>query len=60
MVGVTKDGAVRIRLEGNCLGCPSPRLTLRSTIEEELYAVAPDIPSLQVDGAMIQKKRPTG
>ena len=51
LLEVTKEGAVRIRLEGNCHGCPSSRITLHSTIEEELYAVAPDITSLQVDGA---------
>ena len=51
LVEVSEEGGVRIRLEGNCHGCPSSRITLRSTIEEELYAVAPDITSLQVDGA---------
>jgi Fe-S cluster biogenesis protein NfuA len=51
LVGVTEDGAVRIRLEGNCNGCPSSRVTLHSTIEEELYAAAPDITSLEVEGA---------
>lgn len=50
LVEVSEDGAVRIRLEGNCHGCPSSRITLHGTIEEELYAVAPDITSLQVDG----------
>jgi Fe-S cluster biogenesis protein NfuA len=50
LVEVTEEGAVRIRLEGNCHGCPSSRITLHSTIEEELYAVAPDITSLQVEG----------
>jgi len=51
LVEVRDDGAVRIKLEGNCNGCPSSRVTLHSTIEEELYAAAPDITSLEVDGA---------
>jgi Fe-S cluster biogenesis protein NfuA len=51
LVEVTNDGVVRIRLEGNCNGCPSSRITLHATIEEELYAAAPDIVSLEVDGA---------
>ena len=51
LVKVTEEGAVRIKLEGNCNGCPSSRLTLHNTIEEELYSVAPDITSLQVEGA---------
>jgi Fe-S cluster biogenesis protein NfuA len=51
LVEVTNDGAVRLKLEGNCNGCPSSRVTLHSTIEEELYNAAPDITSLEVDGA---------
>jgi Fe-S cluster biogenesis protein NfuA len=56
LVEVTHEGAVRIRLEGNCHGCPSSRITLRSTIEEELYAVAPDITSLEVEGTYDPQK----
>jgi Fe-S cluster biogenesis protein NfuA len=51
LVSASADGAVRIRLEGNCNGCPSSRVTLHSTIEEELYRAAPDITSLEVEGA---------
>ena len=51
LVGVTAEGAVTLKLEGNCHGCPSSRVTLHSTIEEELYAAAPDITSLEVEGA---------
>ena len=50
LIEVTNDGAVRLKLEGNCNGCPSSRVTLHSTIEEELYNAAPDITSLEVDG----------
>jgi Fe-S cluster biogenesis protein NfuA len=52
LVNVTADGAVRLRLEGNCHGCPSSRITLKSSIEEALYAAAPDISALEVDGAV--------
>ena len=51
-VSVSADGKVRLKLEGNCNGCPSSRITLHSTIEEELYNAAPDITSLEVDGAI--------
>lgn len=54
LVSVSNDGAVRLKLEGNCNGCPSSRITLHSTIEEELYNAAPDITSLEVDGATDQ------
>ena len=51
-VSVSEGGKVRLKLEGNCNGCPSSRITLHSTIEEELYNAAPDITSLEVDGAI--------
>jgi Fe-S cluster biogenesis protein NfuA len=50
LLSVSRDGAVRLRLEGSCHGCPSSRVTLQSLIEEELYAAAPEIASLDVEG----------
>jgi Fe-S cluster biogenesis protein NfuA len=50
LVGVTPEGAVRLQLEGNCEGCPSSRMTLKYSIEEALYAAAPDITALEVNG----------
>ena len=52
VVGVTPEGTVRLRLEGNCHGCPSSRITLKSSIEEAIYAAAPDIVVLEVEGAV--------
>ena len=51
MLGVTHEGAVRLRLAGNCHGCPSSLLTLKFSIEEAIYAAAPDVTSLEVEGA---------
>ena len=51
LLGVTQDGAVKLRLAGNCHGCPSSILTLKFTIEEAIYAAAPDVTLLEVDGA---------
>ncbi len=48
---VSRDGALRLRLAGNCDGCPSSIFTLKFTIEEAIYAAAPDITSLEVEGA---------
>lgn len=45
-----KDGIVYLRLEGNCDGCPSSALTLKHTIEEAIYAAAPDVISIEVEG----------
>ena len=53
-LGVTPEGGVKLRLEGNCHGCPSSRLTLKFTIEEAIYAAAPDVTSLDVEGAAEQ------
>ncbi len=50
-LSVSREGALKLRLAGNCHGCPSSILTLKFSIEEAIYAAAPDITSLEVDGA---------
>jgi Fe-S cluster biogenesis protein NfuA len=52
LIDVTADGVVKLRLGGNCHGCPSSRVTLKSSVEEALYAAAPDITGMEVDGAV--------
>ena len=44
------DGLVRLRLEGNCHGCPSSAATMKMTIEEAIYANAPEVTSIEVQG----------
>jgi Fe-S cluster biogenesis protein NfuA len=44
------EGAVRLRLTGSCHGCPSSQLTLKHAIEESLFAAAPEIARLDVEG----------
>ncbi len=51
LLGVSREGAVKLRMAGNCHGCPSSLLTLKFSIEEALYAAAPDVTSLEVEGA---------
>ncbi len=51
LLGVTREGVVKLRLAGNCHGCPSSILTLKFSIEEAIYAAAPDVTSLEVEGA---------
>ncbi len=58
LVGVTPDGIVRLQLEGNCDGCPSSRVTLKYSIEEALYAAAPDITALEVNGLVEEHAAP--
>ncbi len=50
LLGVTPEGMVRLQLEGNCEGCPSSRMTLKFSIEEAIYAAAPDVTGLEVTG----------
>ncbi|MGI8437049.1 MAG: NifU family protein [Chthoniobacterales bacterium] len=50
LLGVTPEGVVRLALEGNCEGCPSSRMTLKFSIEEAIYAAAPDVTGREVDG----------
>ncbi|MEP6787654.1 MAG: NifU family protein [Acidobacteriota bacterium] len=45
------DGVVNLRLKGSCNGCPSSALTLKHTIEEAIYAAAPDVTAIEVEGA---------
>jgi Fe-S cluster biogenesis protein NfuA len=44
-----KDGVVRLRLEGNCNGCPSSAVTMRQTVEEAIVAKAPDVLAVEVE-----------
>jgi Fe-S cluster biogenesis protein NfuA len=45
------DGdTVRLRLEGSCHGCPSSALTLKQRIEEAIYALAPEVVTIEVVG----------
>ncbi len=60
LIGVTPDGVVRLRLEGNCHGCPSSQVTLKSSIEEAIYAAAPDVSALEVEGAIDRASVPVG
>jgi Fe-S cluster biogenesis protein NfuA len=51
LVAVDEDaGAVRLRLLGNCHGCPSSTATMKQTIEEAVVAMAPDATALEVLG----------
>jgi Fe-S cluster biogenesis protein NfuA/nitrite reductase/ring-hydroxylating ferredoxin subunit len=50
-LGVDDDGVAHLRLDGSCNGCPSSTVTVRLTIEEALLAAAPEVVSIEVDGA---------
>ncbi len=49
-LGVDGDGIARLRLEGNCEGCPSSAMTVKMTIEGAIERAAPEIAGVEVDG----------
>ncbi|HVT26386.1 MAG TPA: NifU family protein [Lacipirellulaceae bacterium] len=44
------EGRVRLRMDGNCHGCPSSAATLRDTIERAILELAPDAGEIEVEG----------
>ncbi len=50
LVGIDAEaGTVRVRLLGNCDGCPSSSVTLRLAVEQAVVAAAPEIVRIEVD-----------
>ena len=49
LLGVA-DGVVHLRMQGSCKSCPSSSMTLKLAIEEAIYAVAPDVVSIEAEG----------
>jgi Fe-S cluster biogenesis protein NfuA len=46
------QGAVKLRLQGSCNGCASSAATIQQTIEQALYQAAPDLQTLEIEGAV--------
>lgn len=57
LVGVNDLGAVTLRLEGNCHGCPSSSATLKLAVEDAIYEAAPDVTAIIAEGS-IQEESP--
>lgn len=55
LLDIGPGGEVRLRLEGSCHGCPSSRVTLKQTIEEAIFAAAPDVTEIEVEGAVAEE-----
>jgi Fe-S cluster biogenesis protein NfuA/nitrite reductase/ring-hydroxylating ferredoxin subunit len=54
-----EDGAVRLRLEGSCSGCPSSTVTLKLAIENAIRRAAPEIGDVIAEGAEAPPGAPT-
>jgi Fe-S cluster biogenesis protein NfuA len=50
LLGVV-DGVIKLRLHGNCNGCPSSAETLQHLIEQAIYEAAPDAKAIEVEGS---------
>ncbi len=46
-VELTRDGVVRIRLHGACVGCPSSHVTLQLGIEKNLRERIPEVTAVE-------------
>jgi len=59
LIGVDESGAVTLRLEGNCDGCPSSSATLKLAVEEAIYEAAPDVTAIIVEGSILGAAHPS-
>jgi Fe-S cluster biogenesis protein NfuA/nitrite reductase/ring-hydroxylating ferredoxin subunit len=50
-LGLTDDGAVRLRMLGSCDGCPSSSVTLTLAVESAIQAAAPEVTGIEVEEA---------
>lgn len=54
LIEIGQDRVVRLSLKGSCNGCPSSQHTLTGTIEEAVYAAAPETGGIEVEGAPLK------
>lgn len=57
-LGVDDEGVARLRLRGNCDGCPSSLLTVQQAIEGAIQDAAPELNGVAVDGVADQEPSP--
>jgi Fe-S cluster biogenesis protein NfuA len=50
LLAIEPSGVVRLRLEGNCQGCPSSQVTATMAIERAILEDAPEITEVVVEG----------
>jgi Fe-S cluster biogenesis protein NfuA len=54
------DDVIHLRLEGNCHGCPSSAATMKHTIEEAIFRLAPEASTVEVEGLHETSMTPDG
>jgi Fe-S cluster biogenesis protein NfuA len=50
LLGISDEGAVHLRMQGSCHGCPSSEVTLKTSIEKAVFEKAPDVVAIHVEG----------
>jgi Fe-S cluster biogenesis protein NfuA/nitrite reductase/ring-hydroxylating ferredoxin subunit len=53
-----EGGVARVRLQGNCDGCPSSTVTLKLAIEEAVLKAAPDLEGIEAEGVTEPPPKP--
>jgi Fe-S cluster biogenesis protein NfuA len=56
LLSIDPSGVVRLRLEGNCSGCPSSQVTATMAIERAILEDAPEISEVAVEGVVAEPK----
>lgn len=56
LLGVDDAGAVRVRVEAGANGCPSTAGTLKSTVEQAVRELAPDVTAIQFEGSAAEHR----
>ena len=49
LVGLSEEGAVRLRMLGSCDGCPSSSVTLTLAVETAIREAAPEVTGIEVE-----------
>jgi Fe-S cluster biogenesis protein NfuA len=47
LIDVTKDGVVKVRLQGACHGCPGAAMTLKMGVERLLKSKIPEVTAVE-------------
>jgi Fe-S cluster biogenesis protein NfuA/nitrite reductase/ring-hydroxylating ferredoxin subunit len=53
-----EDGVALLRMQGSCEGCPASAMTLKLAIEEAVFKAAPDVESVEAQGAVEEAPAP--
>lgn len=60
LLEVADDGVARLRLKGNCDGCPSSLVTVKLAIENAIREAAPEVTEIEVEGVTNPGTSPAG